>query len=366
MTPLLARSGSDLVARAGRFSVLVQPRTWLVNLLLLGVVAALFVAAVTIGTTWLPLGDVVRGIVGAGDSATNLIVQRFRMPRAVVGVLVGAALAAAGALVQTVTRNPIATPDVIGVTAGASFGAVATLLAFGGATFGYGGAAAGLSAVGLPVGAIAGAFLAAVLVLGLATNRKHGGERFSTRRVVLAGIVLHSAFIGLVHWGLASGDVDEASKAQVWLVGTLHGRGWEHVAGVTLALAVLTPVVVLLGRRLLGLQLGETSATTLGVPVVRTQLLVFAVAFALTGTAVAAAGPVNFVALIAPQIARRIARRAAAPLISSALTGAALLLAADLAARLLVPGHELPAGSVTALVGAPYLLWLVVRSEGHR
>lgn len=362
----ITRSGPDLVVRTGPFSVLVQPRTWLVNAILLAVAMGLFVLVVAVGTTWMPVGDVVRGIIGLGDPATNLIVQRFRLPRAVIGVLVGAALAVAGALVQTVTRNPIATPDVIGVTAGASFGAVVTLLALGGTTFGYGGVAAGLSAVGLPVGAIVGAFVAAALVLGLAANRRHVGERFSTRRVVLAGIVLHAAFIGLVHWGLASGDVDQASKAQVWLVGTLHGRGWEHVAGVAAAIAVFTPAILLLGRRLLGLQLGEASATTLGITVTRTQLMVFGLAFALTGTAVAAAGPINFVALIAPQIARRVSRRPYAPLLASALTGAALLLAADLIARLLVPGHELPAGSVTALVGAPYLLWLVVRSEGRR
>lgn len=366
MTALFTSSGSDVVVRVARFSVLVRPRALLVNAVLLAVVAVLFVAVVAIGTTPMPIEDVLRGLLGAGDRATNLIVQRFRLPRAVVGLLVGAALAVAGALVQSATRNPIAAPDVIGVTAGASFGAVAVLLMFGGSTFGYGGAAAQLSAVGLPVGAVVGAFVAAALVLGLAADLRHGGARFTTRRVVLVGIVLHAAFIGLVHWGLASGDVDQATRAQVWLVGTLHGRGWEHVAGLSIALAVLAPVVLFLGRRLTGLQLGEAAATTLGVPAVRTQLLLFAVAFTLTGAAVAAAGPVDFVALVAPQVARRVARSPSIPLLGSALTGAALVLAADLAGRLLVPGHELPAGSITALVGAPYLLWLVVRSEGRR
>ncbi|MQA82938.1 MAG: iron chelate uptake ABC transporter family permease subunit [Streptosporangiales bacterium] len=363
---LLAQSGSDLVLRVARFSVLVRPRALLVNTVLCGVVAALFVVVVAIGTRWIPIDDVLRGTVGVADRPTNLIVQRFRLPRAVVGVLVGAALAVSGALTQAATRNPLAAPDVIGVTAGASFGAVVVLLAFGGTTFGYGGAAAQLSSVGLPIGAVAGAFVAAALVLGLAANRRYGAPRFTTRRVVLAGIVLHAAFIGLVHWGLASGDVDQASKAQVWLVGTLHGRGWEHVTGLALALAVLMPVALLLGHHLAGLHLGEASAATLGIPVVRTQLLLFCVAFALAGTAVAAAGPVDFVALVAPQVAWRIVRSPGVPLVASALTGAALLLAADLVARLLVPGHELPAGSVTALVGAPYLLWVILRSEGRR
>lgn len=362
------RSGSSLVVR-GRpvdVNVLVRPRAWIVGTTLLAVVLALSCVAIAVGTRWIPLDDVLLGLVGEADRVTNLSVQRFRLPRVIVGVLVGAALGLSGALVQAVTRNPIAAPDVIGVTAGASFGAVLVLLAFGGTTFGYGGAAAELSQIGLPSGAVLGAFAAAAIVLSVGSSRGIGsGWTFSTQRVVLVGIICHAAFIGLVHWALASGDVDQATKAAVWLVGSLHGRGWEHVVGVALALGVLLPVALLLGRGLTVLALGEPSAATLGIPVARTQLGVFGVAFALAGTAAAAAGPVNFVALLAPQIARRLVRAPGVPLVASALTGSALLLAADLLARLLIPGVELPAGAVTALVGAPYLLWLVVRSGGR-
>lgn len=362
------RSGAAWVARTnvGRVSVLMRPRVVLVGLVLLLVVLALSCVALALGTRWIPLGDVLTGLIGEADRATTLTVQRFRLPRIVVGVLVGAALGLSGALVQAVTRNPIAAPDVIGVTAGASFGAVLVLLAFGGTTFGYGGAAAELSRIGLPMGAVLGAFVAAAIVLTVGSSRALGsGLAFSTQRVVLVGIVCHAAFIGLVHWALASGDVDQASKAAVWLVGSLHGRGWEHVAGVAVALVVLLPVALLLGRRLGVLGLGEPSAATLGVPVARTQLGLFVVAFALAGTAAAAAGPVDFVALLAPQIARRLVRSPGVPLVASALTGAVILLSADLVARLLIPGVELPAGAVTALIGAPYLLWLVVRSGGR-
>lgn len=347
-------------------SILVRPRVWLVGLALLALVLVLAIVAIAVGTRWIPLNEVLSGLMGQGERATNLTVQRFRLPRAVVGVLVGMALGLAGALVQAVTRNPIAAPDVLGVTAGASFGGVAMLLLFGGTTFGYGGAAAEMSRIGLPAGAVLGAVVAACIVLGVSSTRGFGGRSFSTQRVVLAGIVCHAAFMGLVNWGLSQGDVDQASKASVWLVGSLHGRGWEHVVGVSAALVVLTPVALLLGQRLGALALGEPSAATLGISVSRTQIGLFAVAFALTGTAVAAAGPVNFVALLAPQVAKRLVRAPGVPLVASALTGAALLLAADLLGRLAIPGVELPAGAVTAVVGAPCLLWLVVRKGGRR
>jgi iron complex transport system permease protein len=361
----LSRSGPATVARLRKASVLVRPRVWLVGTALLALVLALAVVAIAIGTRWIPLDEVLGGLVGQADRGTTLTVQRFRLPRAVVGILVGMALGLAGALVQATTRNPIAAPDVLGVTAGASFGGVMVLLMFGGTTIGYGGAAAELSRVGIPAGAVIGAVVAAVVVLGVGSTRTHGWT-FSTQRVVLAGIVCNAAFLGLVHWGLSQGDVDQASKASVWLVGSLHGRGWEHVVGVSAALVVLAPVALLLGRQLGVLGLGEQSAATLGVSVSRTQLGLFAVAFALTGTAVAAAGPVNFVALLAPQIARRLVRAPGMPLVASALTGAALLLAADVLARVAIPGVELPAGAVTAVVGAPCLLWLVIRTGGAK
>lgn len=367
--PGFVRSGPDIVAtaRGGAVSVLIRPRVCVFVVGVLGLVFMLACLALAIGTRWIPLDEVVQGVFGAADRTVNLTVQRLRLPRVIVAVLVGAALGLSGSIVQAITRNPIAAPDVIGVTAGASFGAIAVLLGFGGASFGYGGASAELSQVGVPVGAVVGALLAAAIVLGVGGSRSPGGGMsFSAQRVVLVGIVLHAAFMGLVHWGLAAADVDQASKAKVWLVGSLHGRGWEHVSGVSLTLAVLLPVALLLGSRLAALSLGESAATTLGVPVARTQVGLFVVAFAFAGTAAAAAGPINFVALLAPQIAKRLVRGSGVPLITSALTGAALLLAADLLARLAIPGTELPAGAVTALVGAPYLLWLVVRLGGRR
>jgi iron complex transport system permease protein len=349
-----------LVTGRGRIALLVHRRTVLVTAALLLAVAALAVLSTALGTRLLPVADVLSGLAGTADRAVNLTVRQFRLPRTVVAVLVGMALAVAGALTQALTRNPLASPDVLGVVSGASAGAVAVILAAGSPTAGYGGAAAGLSAVGVPLGAVAGALLSAGLVLTIASRRI--GALPGTQRVVLVGIILNAVFLALVQWALTVGDVDQATRAAVWLTGSLHGRGWEHVVAVGVALAVLLPLALLLRRPLEAVALGEDVAVALGVPVRRLRIALLVLAFSLAGAAVAAAGAVGFVALLAPALARRMTGRSA-PLLASALTGAGLLLLADLAGRHLVPGHELPAGAVTALVGAPALLVLLLRGR---
>jgi iron complex transport system permease protein len=351
-----------LTLGGGRVSVLVNPRTLRSTVLLVGAVLVLALLATALGTRWLPISDVVAGLAGRADRAVNLTVRDFRLPRVLVAILVGMALGAAGALTQSLTRNPLASPDVLGVVNGASAGAVAVMLAAGGSTVGAGGASAALSRVGVPIGAVAGALLSAALVLGL-TARCFGALP-AVHRVVLVGVVCNAVFLGLVQWGLTVGEVDQAAKAAVFLAGSLHGRGWEHVTAVALAVVVLLPLAMLLRRPLEALQLGEDSAAVLGVPVARVRLALFVIAFALAGTAVAAAGAISFVALLAPQVARRFTPGTG--LLTPALIGASLLLAADLLARHVVPGTELPAGAVTALVGAPALLVLLLRTGEPR
>ncbi len=350
-----ALAGQVLLSR-GRFSVLVSRRSSIVAVGLLAAVLALAVLSTALGTRLIPLSDVLTGLLGTADRTLTLTVREFRLPRTVVAVLVGTALGVSGALTQALTRNPLASPDVLGVVSGASAGAVLVLIAAGGATAGYGGAAAGLSRIGVPLGAVAGALLSAALVLGIASRRI--GALPGTQRVVLVGILLNAVFLGLVQWALTVGDVDQAAKAAVWLTGSLHGRGWEHATAVGLTLAVLLPPALLMRRPLESVVLGEDVAVALGVPVCRLRMLLFTLAFALAGTAVAAAGAVSFVALLAPPLARRLTR-SAAPLLAAGLVGAVLLLTADIVARYAVPGHELPAGAVTALVGAPVLLVLL-------
>lgn len=356
----MSTPGGELLVTAGRFAVLVHRRSAAVLLALLLAVLGLALLSTALGTRSLPVSDVLAGLAGTADRAVNLTVREFRLPRTAVAVLVGMALGVSGALTQALTRNPLASPDVLGVVSGASAGAVAVIITAGGATAGYGGAAAGLSAVGVPLGAVAGALLAAALVLGIASRPI--GALPGTQRVVLVGILLNAVFLGLVQWALTLGDVDQASKAAVWLTGSLNGRGWEHVVTLGLALLVLLPLALLLRRPLEAVALGEDVAAALGIPVRRLRRSLLVVAFALAGAAVAAAGAIGFVALLAPALARRLTGRSA-PLLAAALTGAALLLAADLLARHAIPGHELPAGAVTALVGAPVLLALLLRGR---
>jgi iron complex transport system permease protein len=363
---LTRTGGAALSVGVGPVSVLVRPRALVVGAAATGVAAALFVAALAIGTTDLPAGVVLAGLFGQGEASAVLTVQRLRLPRALVGLLVGLALGAAGALTQGMARNPLASPDVLGVTAGASAGAVAVLLAQGSSTAASGGASAEVARIGLPLGAVAGAAVAAALVLGLSTRRRTDGSGLDPHRLILVGVVLAAAFIGLVDYALIAGDVDQAARATVWLTGSLNGRAWHHVWAVAAALVVLLPLAAVLARRLDVLLLGDSVATALGIRAGRSRLANVAVAVALAGTATAAAGPVAFVALVAPNLARGLVRGPGVPLVTSALLGAGLLLAADLLARRLVPGTELPAGAVTALIGAPYLIFLLQRTRRSR
>lgn len=363
----LARAGSAAVAvRLGPVSALVRPRAVVVGIGAATVMLVLFVAGLAVGTRDLPLEDLVAGLLGVGERSTVLTVRQLRLPRTLVGLLVGLALGAAGALTQGLARNPLASPDVLGVTAGASAGAVLVLLSQGSSTAAAGGAAAGLSQLGLPVGAVVGAGLAAALVLALSGRRGGAGARLDPYRLILVGVVVSAAFTGLVEYALVRGDVDQATRATVWLTGSLHGRGWEHVWGVATGLGVLLPVTAILLRRLDVLLLGDSTATALGIRVSATRLAVVVAAVALAGTATAAAGPVAFVALVAANLARRLVRGPGVPVLTSALLGAVVLLAADLVARRAIPGTELPAGTVSALVGAPYLLFLILRTSKDR
>jgi iron complex transport system permease protein len=239
-----------------------------------------------------------------------------------------------------VARNPLASPDVLGVTAGAAAGAVAAIV---------GGAA------GPPVAAAA---LAGALAAALAVRVLAGGHGAGTR-LVLTGIGVHAALTAAVSYLLIRGSVDDVGRATVWLVGSVHGTTGAQVQFIGGALLVLVPLALVLGRSLDGLELGDDLAAALGLPVARRRTALLAVAVTLAAVATATAGPVAFVALAAPQAARVLGRATRPPLGTAALAGAALTAAADLVARRVAAPTELPAGVVTALVGAPVLLALV-------
>jgi iron complex transport system permease protein len=311
-------------------------------------------AAVSLGRGDYPISvlDVLRTLVGAGDATQRLIVLELRAPRLAVALLVGIALGVSGALIQTFARNPLASPDVLGVTGGAAIGAVTVIVAGGTTT-----ADRLLGGLGLPAAALAGGLVMALLVFGLAWNQGIDGYR-----LLLIGIGLSAMAQAVVSYLLTRSSIQDAAVANVWITGSLNGRGWDQARPLALVLLVLLPAAVALSRVLGVLQFGDETARSLGVRVPLAQAVSVVVAVALAAVAVSAAGPIQFVALVVPQIAVRLAGGPRPPLLAAGLLGALLVVAGDLVARTVLP-DSFPVGVVTAVVGAPYLLWLLVRGR---
>lgn len=311
------------------------------------------VLAIAAGSSQLGLGDVVRTLIGAGTPSQELIVLELRLPRVLCGALVGAALGLAGALTQTFARNPLATPDILGVTSGAALGAVAAIVLAGG-SYSVG---AGALTLGLPAAAAIGALGTAAMVYGL--SWRSGVDSY---RLILVGIGATAALTGVTSYLIARAQLTEASTAAQWLVGSLSGVSWASVWPVLVAVAVLTPIALAQSSTLSVSLLGDDVSTGLGVAVQRHRLVIVACAVLLTAAAVSAAGPIEFVAFVSPQIVRRLAGTARPPLLAAAVVGALVVVGADTLSRTVLPG-EVPVGIVTAVIGAPYLIWLLTRRK---
>ncbi|WNO76267.1 FecCD family ABC transporter permease [Streptomyces sp. AM8-1-1] len=348
MTDLLSRTPGRVTFRLGvpPVSGVLRPRLMWVSGLLAVATFLVFCLGMTIGDIPYSFMDVVRALLGTADPGTQLIVQELRLPRAVAGLLVGFAFGVSGALFQTMTLNPLASPDMIGITQGAGAAVVA------GIVLGWDG---GLSTQAL---GLIGALTAALLVYVLAWKRGTTGYR-----IVLVGIGIAWICTSATDYLMARGERFQAQAALGWLVGNLNGRGWDQVGPLAAAMAVLVPMALLLGRLMRTLQLGDDVARGLGTRVQPVRLAVLLAGVGLVAFGTAAAGPVAFVALAAPQIAQRLARTAWPPPVASGLTGALAVLVSDLIARKLISGTELPVGIVTGVLGAPVLLWLLVRAN---
>lgn len=300
--------------------------------------------ALTLGSTSIPVVRALLAALGSGDSGEVFVVRELRLPRVLTALAVGACLGASGTLLQGLLRNPLASPDIVGVTAGAS---LATVLAI----------ATGLTPTLLPVVAGAGALTTTVLLHLLSRRTGSGGAR-----LVLVGIGVHAVASAGVTLAIARIPVHRLGAAEVWLAGSLHARNWNHVGAAVIGAGVLLPLAFGLLRRLGTLELGEELAVGLGVPVNRTRAVLLVASALLAGVAVAVAGPVGFVALGAPHIARRlVGPTSPVTLATATLVGALLVLAADILGQRLLAPTALPAGVVTAALGAPYLLWLLHR-----
>ncbi|AXK46053.1 FecCD family ABC transporter permease [Brachybacterium saurashtrense] len=335
--------------RIGAVSVLVRPRTVVITIVLIALALISAAAAMTVGSLPVPLGTVPGALLGGAEDPTAVrAVRGVRLPRVLSALGAGAALGVSGALFQSLARNALGSPDVIGFTTGAATGALVQIVLFGG------------QPTQVALGTIAGGTVTAALVLLLA--RSGGG--MSGRQMILVGIgigAIASALNGLL---LVRGTIDTSAQANLWLSGSLDARRWSHAAPVLVGTALVLPLALALSRRASLMELGDDVAEQLGVRVERTRLLLVACAVALAALATAAVGPIAFIALAAPQLVRRLLRSAAPPLVGGASMGAVLLMLADLATQLLPVTFSVPVGRMTGVIGGLYLVWLLLPSRG--
>lgn len=332
------------VVRTGPVSLLVDARNVAVTAVLAGLVLAVGIWSLTVGDFPLSPSEVWQALAGPAEGSAGFVVRQLRLPRLLTGVLVGAALGMSGAALQALARNPLGSPDIIGFDRGAAVGAVAMITL--GSTSGQ----------AVAIGAVAGGLAAALVVYVFAWKR---GVR--SYRLVLVGIGVGFAAGAVVDYLLTRAEINDVQQASIWLTGSLNGRSWTQVWTVGIGLALLGPLVVMLQRTLDRLALGDDTAAALGVSVDRAKLGVVLIAVALAALAVAAAGPIAFVAFVAGPIARRMVDTPSAAIVPAAIVGALVTVAGDLAARTLFHPVELPVGVATSLIGAPYLLWVLTR-----
>lgn len=305
---------------------------------------AVLLVTLTTGEYPLSVPEVLRALVGQAESSggADFIVNTLRLPRLLCALFVGAALAVSGAILQSLSGNPLGSPDVIGFTNGSATGALLVIIAFGG------------SMTETALGALAGGIAAALLIYLLAFTRGVQGPRF-----VLVGIGISALALSVNSYLITRASLQDAITAQAWLIGSVNGRGWEQVTAVGVALAVLLPLALVNARSLAMLELGDDAARALGVGVQLSRLLLIVVSVLLAAIATAAAGPIWFVALAAPQLARRLTRASGPGLVPAALMGGLLLTAGDLTVQWLFPSSQLPVGTATGCLGGLYLIWLL-------
>ncbi len=313
--------------------------------------AAVLVAVIlslTIGDYPLSLGRVWATLWGGGSKIESYIVFQVRAPRLAMAILAGGALGIAGAVLQALLRNPLASPDLLGISGGSGVAAVFALLVVG--------------ATGpvLTLWAFAGGIVVAALLLFAGRAASTGGYR-----LILAGIGVSFLAAATTNYLMVTTQIEKAQTALLWLVGSLSSTPWWQVITLAAVFAFSIPLLVAVARWLPLHQMGLSTATALGIPPRRVQPVAVTVAVLLTSATAAFIGPVSFVALCAPAIARPLLRHGAVGIGTSALIGATILATADLVAQFAIPGLQLPVGVVTGALGAVFLLWLLATSKGR-
>jgi iron complex transport system permease protein len=338
------------------FSYRMDRRVPLIAGLILLFTLGTLVLSVSYGEYNIPPVEVVRTILNTNTDHPDyanfrLVVNTFRLPRIVLAFLVGAALATSGAIMQGVTRNALADPYLLGVSGGATLAAVGIIVWFKTVPISY-----------LSFAAFAGALIVAAAIYLFAW--RNGSS--TPIRLILIGIALESLIGAVTTVMLVFGNINDVQQAYVWLTGSVYGRNWEHVYSLGAWLIVLLPVAFLLARPLNTLTLGDDTAKGLGLRVEWQRGLLMVVSVALAAAAVAVSGTIGFVGLVAPHITRRLVGPSHEGLLPvSAMFGGALVVLADLIGRWAIAPSELPVGVVTAMIGAPYFVYLLWRSRNR-
>lgn len=337
---------AQIAAVRGRLAA----RRWSVTAALAVLLALTFAAAMYLGDFPVAPADVVRSLLspltGEVNKGVDFIVLNVRLPRATLAILSGMAFALSGIIFQTLLRNPLASPDIIGISHGASAAAVVCILVFG------------LSGFAVSFGALAGAVLTALAIYALAWR---GGV--TAYRIVLIGIGMAAMMSAVMSYLFTRARLFEVQQALAWLVGSLNAATTGDIWPLALAMAVLVPVTVVLVRALDALQLGDDTATALGARVELTRLGLILAGVGFAAFATAATGPVTFIAFVAGPIARSLLSGSGKGFVQAALVGALVMLGSDLVAQHALPMVQLPVGVVTGVFGALFLLWLLVVSN---
>lgn len=307
-------------------------------------VALLFVLSIRYGTYTLSFDEISQAF--HPDDKNYFTLMEYRLPRALLAIIIGGALAISGVLVQSVVRNPLASPNILGINNAAGLVAVTVLIFLPNLAFYW-----------LPIFAFIGGVLSFILLWMIC------GFNFRPIKMAIIGVALSALWAAISHYLMLTNPV-EINTAMLWLTGSLWGRSWAYVDVVLPWLLVLLPLPFIFCRDLDTLGLGENKAATLGVSVNKTQILVLVLAVALSTTAVAICGPIAFLGLVAPHLARKLVGGRHRTLLPAAmLIGTLLLQISDILARVIDPPTELPAGILTAIIGAPYFFYLLMRTK---
>ncbi|KZS44388.1 FecCD family ABC transporter permease [Paenibacillus glucanolyticus] len=324
-----------------------------VSMILLLAIITVFLISLNMGTLKIPLAEVIKAFNGTGSEQNYTVLVHFRLPRMVIAILIGAGIAVSGAILQSVSRNALADPGILGINSGAGLAVVLYIFYFQGSSFSSG----VLSVYIMPFAALLGAFLAAFLIYTLAWK-----QGVTPIRLVLVGIGINAAFAALIIVFQLMMDPNNFMQATIWLSGSIWGASWEYVYAILPWILLLIPLALYKSQNLNVLNLGDHTATGLGVKVERERRTLLFISVALAGACVAVGGGIAFLGLVAPHLARKwVGPRHQGMLPVSALIGALVLLVADMIGKNLMAPSEIPVGLVVSCLGAPYFIYLLIK-----